>query len=212
LHHLTRNRIQENHIPNGIITPDVRLACALRWFAGGSVYYIMTTHGISHTETINGIWYVVDALNLHTSLNIKYPEDHQEQKLIAEGFYNVSFAHFNSCAGVIDGILIWIHKPSPEECINSGCDSGKYFCGQKKKFGLNCQAVCDVRGKFLDIATNYPGSTSDCLAFEEMSLFEKLVNNILDNGLCLFGDNAYRNAPYMATPYAAVVGKEEKDL
>jgi DDE superfamily endonuclease len=194
------------YAPNGIITPDVRLACALRWFAGGSAYDIMTTYGISHTETINSIWYVVDAVNHHASFNIEYPKDYNQQQLIAEGFYNVSSAHFNSCAGAIDGILIWIHKPSPDECISSGCDSGKYFCGRKKKFGLNCQAVCDVRGKFLDIAINYPGSTSDCLAFEGMSLFEKLERNILEKGLCLFGDNAYLNAPYMATPYAAVSG------
>ena len=29
--------------PNGPISPDVRLACAIRWFAGGSFYDIMTT-------------------------------------------------------------------------------------------------------------------------------------------------------------------------
>jgi DDE superfamily endonuclease len=75
-----------------------------------------------------------------------------------------------------------------------------------KKFGLNCQAVSDVNGKILDIAINYPGSTSDCLAFEAMSLYEKLENDILAPGLCLFGDNAYLNTPYMATPYTAVSG------
>ena len=37
---------------NGPISPDVRLACAIRWFAGGSAYDIMTTYGISHTDTI----------------------------------------------------------------------------------------------------------------------------------------------------------------
>jgi hypothetical protein len=33
--------------PNGPIDPDVRLACAIRWFAGGSFYDIMTTYGVS---------------------------------------------------------------------------------------------------------------------------------------------------------------------
>ncbi len=37
---------------NGPISPDVRLACAIRWFVGGSAYDIMTTYGISHTDTI----------------------------------------------------------------------------------------------------------------------------------------------------------------
>ena len=31
------------YIPNGPICTDVRLACAIRWFAGGSIYDIMTT-------------------------------------------------------------------------------------------------------------------------------------------------------------------------
>jgi hypothetical protein len=35
-------------IPNGPITPDVRLACAIRWFSGGSAYDLMTTYGIGH--------------------------------------------------------------------------------------------------------------------------------------------------------------------
>jgi hypothetical protein len=39
-----------------------------------------------------------------------------------------------------------------------------------------------------------------------MSLFQKLKTGILAPGLCLFGDNAYFNTLYMATPYAAVSG------
>jgi hypothetical protein len=80
------------------------------------------------------------------------------------------------------------------------------MCLRKKKFGLNCQAVCDLRGRILDISIMYPGSTSDCLAVEGMSLFHQLENGLLAPGLCLFGDNAYMNAPCMATPYAAASG------
>jgi hypothetical protein len=74
-------------------------------------------------------------------------------------------------------------------------------------FGLSCQAVCDVRGRILDISIVCPvGSMSDCLAFEGMTLFHQLEEGILAPELCLFGDNAYSNTPYMATPYAAVSG------
>ncbi len=67
--------------------------------------------------------------------------------------------------------------------------------------------MCDVRGRILDISIVYPvGSTSDCLAFEGMTLFNQLEEGILAPELCLFGDNAYSNTPYMATPYAAVSG------
>jgi DDE superfamily endonuclease len=51
-----------------------------------------------------------------------------------------------------------------------------------------------------------PGSTSDCLSVEGMTLFNQLEEGLLEPGLCLFGDNAYLNAPYMATPYPNTQG------
>jgi hypothetical protein len=55
-----------------------------------------------------------------------------------------------------------------------------------------------------------PGSTSDCLAFEGMSLLNQLERGILAPKLCLFGDNAYLNTPCMASQFSAVSG-ESKD-
>jgi DDE superfamily endonuclease len=162
----------------------------------------MTTFGIGHTDAMDSCWYVVDAVNRHPMFAIAYPNDHNQQQLIAQQFCEVSAADFQCCAGAIDGLLIWIHKPTKKDCIDAGCSLGKFFCGRKKKFGLNCQAVSDVRGRILDISILYPGSTSDCLAFEGMSLFQKLEDGLLAPGLCLFGDNAYLNTNYMATaPY-----------
>jgi hypothetical protein len=42
-----------NYLHNGRILPEVRLACTLRWFAGGSLYDIMSTYGIGHTDAIH---------------------------------------------------------------------------------------------------------------------------------------------------------------
>jgi hypothetical protein len=107
-----------------------------------------------------------------------YPNICDQQRSIAEGFAAVSAAGFKCCAGAIDGILVWIRKPSPTVCKNSGCNLGKFMCGRKKKYGLNCQAVCDVWRQIMDISVQYPGSTSDCLAFEGMSLFKRLKEGI----------------------------------
>ena len=134
----------------------------------------MTTYGIGHTDTINSCWYVVDAINKRPRFRMSYPEDHNKQQSIAQGFANVSTAEFGCCAGAIDGILIcWIHKPSQKDGKDAVCSPGKFFCRRKKKFGLNCQAVCDAWGRILDISILYPGSSSDCLAFKGMSLFQK---------------------------------------
>jgi hypothetical protein len=156
----------------------------------------MTPYSLGLTDTINSYWYVFDAINKHPGFSIMYPDDHDKQQSPRLG----------CCAGAVDGILIWIHKPSSrKDCTDAKCSSGKFFCGRKKKFGLNCQAVCDVRGRILDLSILYPGSTSDCLAFEGMSLFQKLEEGLLaPAGLCVFCGKAYLNTPYMATPCAAV--------
>ena len=52
----------------------------------------------------------------------------------------------------------------------------------------------------------FPGSTSDCLAFEGIAIYEKLERGLLAPGLCFFGDNAYINCIFMATPYPGVSG------
>jgi hypothetical protein len=67
------------------------------------------------------------------------------------------------------------------------------------------QATCDHNKKFLDIYLGHPASTSDYLAFSSSPLYCKLEQKgFMKQGLCLFGDNAYVNTLYMATPYKAV--------
>jgi hypothetical protein len=67
---------------------------------------------------------------------------------------------------VVDGILILIHKPTSEDFAESKCKSGTLFCGRKHNFGLNCQAMCYVRGGFIYLSNIFPRSTSDLFAFE----------------------------------------------
>ena len=195
-------------IRNGKIESSVRLACAIRYFAGGSTYDIMGKYFISYSEVMESVWYVVQAVNELERFDIKYPESAEEQRKIAREFQSVSSANFNICAGAIDGILIWIKKPTSASAAQAGAGQMRFLCGRKGKFGLNCQAVSDVRGRILDISIGYGGSSSDCLAFEASSLYERCENGLMKDGLVLFGDNAYLNSQYMATPYTNVSGNE----
>jgi DDE superfamily endonuclease len=167
----------------------------------------MSTYQIGHTEFFKSIWSVVKAINDFDGFRFSYPTSHEKQHEIAAGFEKVSGAGFNCCSGAIYGILIWITKPSTEQCERVGCSDAKFFCARKHKFGMNCQAICDVRGCFWELSIMYPGPTSDCLAFEGMTLFvTKLENGILAPGLCLFGDNAYINCFFLATPFSGTAG------
>ena len=85
----------------------------------------------------------------------------------------------------------------------------KFLCGQKGKFGLNCQAISDVRGRILDISIVYGGALLDCLAFEGSGIYEDLEAHA---NLVLFGDNAYLNLHYMVTPFPNVLSGSKVDF
>jgi hypothetical protein len=192
--------------PNGRIDPAIRLGVAIRYFAGGSVYDIMTTFGIGRADVSKSTWLVIEAINKCDFLDIKFPREHSKQLEIARQFQLKSSANFDCCVGAVDGILIWIHQPTNKDAAKSKCGPQKFYCGRKHKFGLNCQAICDANGKFLDISVMYPGSSSDILAFESTTIYSKLQGGLLAPDLCLFGDNAYVNTKFMATPFSNVSG------
>ena len=201
--------------PNGNITHLHRFSMALRYFAGGDPVDIADIHGVKEDEVLNSVWDVVDAIHKAPELNISFPESHAEQRAVAEGFRRKSEIEIDCCCGAVDGMLVWIHKPSTTDEQVIGIGPKKFFCGRKKKFGLNMQGVCDSRGYFLDVEIRFPGAASDFFAFDESSLKKKLEKEgFLGNArsarfggkLCLFGDNAYVQTPYMCTPWKAVSG------
>ena len=198
-------------IRNGPISPSIRLGATIRYFAGGSPYDIMLAFGVSYSEVLTSVWIVVDAINKCAQFEIAYPDTMEEQRKIAAGFEAASAPGIRNCAGAIDGILIWMLKPSLKEAQKAGVDQKKFLCGRKHKFGLNCQAVSDCRGRILDISIKCGGASSDCLAFEASELHSRLENGLMhqdgDNDrFVLFGDNAYLNTAYMATPFTNVAG------
>ena len=195
----------KNGATNGLILTATRLSVAIRYFAGGRAEDICLVHGIGPSEVYSCVWRVVDAINNCPHLNIKFPTDHGEQRAIAAGFQAKSQPLFPICVGAIDGLLIWTEKPSAIECEKAECGETKFWCGRKKKYGLNLQGTCDHNRRFIDIALGHPASTSDFLCFATSNLQHKLqIPNYLAPGLCLFGDMAYVNTPYMATPFKGV--------
>ena len=50
-------------IPNGPISPSIRLGAALHYFAGRSAYDIVCVFGIAYSEVLSSVWTVVEAIN-----------------------------------------------------------------------------------------------------------------------------------------------------
>ena len=156
---------------NGRITTEIHLACALRYFAGGSYLDITVSHGIGKTDLYCSIWAVVHATNVCTMLQFSFPTTLSECKSISNEFSHRCKAGFSNCIGCIDGMLVWTEKPSRKQCMEVGVDDGKIYCGWKGKFSLNLQAVCDAKCRFTYISLQHPASASDYLAFVTSSLY-----------------------------------------
>ena len=199
--------------PNGRIPLTSRVGIAIRYFAGGCPYDISLVFGVSHSDVLKSVDFVIDAMNASPLFKIEFPSDHDKQREIAAGFKALSEAHFDCCVGDVDGILIWTHQPTEEDCEEIEVGASKCYCARKGKFGLNMQAICDHQYRFLDISILYGGSSSDVVAFEASSIRSILEQpGFLAEGLCLFGDNAYVNRPCMATPFPNVSGfTKQKD-
>ena len=177
LHRLLQSGIQEDiineraindgnnglkfYMRNGWITTEIHLACVLRYFTGSSYLDIMLLHGIGKTDLYQSIWAVVHATNACTTLQFSFPTMSAQCESIASEFSHRSKAGFRNCIGCIDGMLVWMEKPSKKQCMEVGVDDGKFYCGRKGKFTLNLQAVCDARRRFTYISLQHPASASD---------------------------------------------------
>ena len=118
-------------------------------------------------------------INQEPTLIIQFPKDHHKQMQIAAGFQEKSKADFASCAGAIDGMLVWITKPHITDCNEAVIGATKFFCGRKKKFGLAMQAICDSQRRFLDVVVSHPGSASDLLMFNMSQIKKDLDQGLL---------------------------------
>ena len=152
LHYIRRSDSSQNYSPNpsffvrnGNITTEICLACTLRYFTGGAYLDITMSHAIGVTDFYLSVWAVVDAMNRCPSLIFQFPTTESECQAISTEFAARSKAGFTNCIGCIDGLLIWLEKPSKKQCEQVGVDTGKFYCGRKGKFGLNFQGICDAR-------------------------------------------------------------------
>lgn len=200
--------------PNGDITPALRLSMSLRYFAGGDADDIGVIHGVHRNEVLESVRRIINAVHASPTLAIKFPTDYAEQQRVVDGFKEKSSIGVWNCVGAIDGILIWTHKPRWIELLALGYGPKKFFCGRKKKYGVNMQAICDAHGRFIDFEIKHPGATADYLAFTTSTIYHKIQGTragtanhqppFIKPGLALFGDNAYVNAEFMCVPFKAV--------
>jgi DDE superfamily endonuclease len=112
---------------------------------------------------------------------------------------------FKTAIGMVDGILIKIKSPSKQEDI---CISD-YRSGHKKQIGINVQALCDAKLRFLYVSAMTPGRTNDYKAYE-MSNLSSLIEQLPEGYWC-GGDNAYINTEHLLSPFPCQSISPERD-
>ena len=120
---------------------------------------------------------------------------------MAHEFKAKSFGNFDCYVGCVDGMLLWIEKPSKADCLEMKTGDARFYCSRKSRYGFNLQAVCDAHCRFTRVWIKTPGASSDFLSFLRSELYSELEDNLLMDGLVLFGDSAYVSNNYMVTPY-----------
>ena len=102
----------------------------------------------------------------------------------------------DGCVGCVDGLLMKIQTPSNSEVGNVK----SFFSGHYQTYGINVQAACDAKCRFISVCIAAPGGTNDIAAFRKSPLFQ-LVQN-LPIGNYIIGDDAYVCTEKILTPFS----------
>ena len=101
------------------IVTEVALHCLLRWLAGGSHLDIRMSAGISVASFYACIYKCVDAVLQCNQLAISFPSNDEEVSVSARHFQSLSSSGvIDGCVGCLDGMLLSIRAPSPDETGN----------------------------------------------------------------------------------------------
>ena len=187
----------------GPITTEILLHCLLRWLAGGSQIDIRQQVGISRRSFYVCVYKCIDAILQCDELGYDFPTSEDDLCQAAKDFQECSTNHtVDGCVACLDGFLLLIQTPA---CTETG-NVKAFYSGHYQMYGINVQAACDSRCRFVYVALAAPGGANDIAAFRKTSLFHKIENLLM--GKYIIGDIAYVSTEHLLTPFPGEQRKE----
>lgn len=179
------------------IYPEMVVAVGLRWLAGGSYSDIKNVYGISKNSVYRLRDTFLDAVLACDALEIRFPDTPEELENIRKQFEAKSTNKvMRGCVGAMDGLFATTKQPS---IADSNGNPRAYHSGHYNDYGLNVQAICDARLRFLFFAVAAPGRTGDLVA-DEMLTIREIIEK-LPPGLYIVADAAYMLTEHVLVPF-----------
>ena len=212
---LIRHRISPSSdaFRSDTIAAEKRVAMVLYYLKDqGSFRMTSNTFGVSLASLSVSLRLVCFAINdIIGPEMIKFPDTTESVKK-AVTLFESKFG-FPQVIGCVDGTHIPIKQPNE--------NPHDYFC-YKMKYSLNCQAICDEKGSFIDVELRWPGSVHDArvysncnvnkklLSGEIPTVYQELIPGFTPVPAILIGDPAYPLLPNLMKEYSSCT--EEKHV
>ena len=158
---------------NRSFTTIMKIHFLLRWLSGGSHHEIMVNMGVSKSTFYNIIDQCMIDIVTCDELAYHFPSSMEEISNAVSDWDECSEGYvITGCVGCADGFLLKINTPSKNKTPN-GKD---YFSGHYKCHGINIQASCDSKCRFISVSVAAPGATNDIVALKNSKLDIEIHN------------------------------------
>ena len=171
----------------GAVIPEVRLAVALRYFAGGDPLDLELIYHICHKEVYKSIWIVVDSINSRLKMEFPIDDIAKLQKLEAEFRAISRQGIWTGQVSAIDGIQF--PTISPGKAVHNPL---KYYCARKSTYAMLAIAICNASRRFQYYDISVTPTTHDSLAWSSSALGARFAAGDLPPQFHINGDNALR--------------------
>ena len=187
------------------ISAEKRLAIVLYYLKDqGSFRMTANTFGVSLASVSKSLRVVCLAINTELGPQMIHFPNTKDQLKEATDLFESKFG-IPLVLGCVDGTHIPIQQPQE--------NPHDYFC-YKMKYSLNCQAICDEKGLFIDVEVRWPGSVHDARVYANSNInklftskklpsnYQELVPGYEPVMPFLLGDPAYPLLPNMMKEYS----------
>lgn len=187
---------------NTPIYPELVVATGLRFLGGELWKSLEDIFGIDISSAKRVTKMFLYAVDDHPSLDIRLPSANniQELKSLAESFTLQSSSNnlLDGTIGALDGWLCCTCSPIDREITNKR----SYYSGHYSCFGLNVQAICDGKMRFIFFAVASPGGTNDARSLRRCHTLMSWLESIKGSGYFIVGDNAYVLSDELQIPFS----------